>query len=111
AGWFIYDGWRLSKLIVVVREREDIWTPMGFYPSYRLDVYREKYDTHWPQGALSGAFVEPELTIEKERYILGNLWISDDDAGLPVRLAIETQFGDLDLLIQDWSSPSLPAPL
>lgn len=108
--WYIYDGWKISRLSIVIQEKEDVWTPLGFYPAYRMDVYREKLDSFWPQGALSGVLADPELIVTNENVFLGNVWVADDEVHTPVRLAIGTKLGDLDLLINGYEAPA-PEPL
>ncbi len=103
---FIYDGWKLSRLTVVVQEKEEIWTPIGFYSAYRMDVYREKFDSFWPQGALSGVLADPQLVLTDEKAFLGNAWVADDEFHTPIRLAIGTKLGDLDLIINQYTPPS-----
>ncbi|OIP32101.1 MAG: hypothetical protein AUK47_21180 [Deltaproteobacteria bacterium CG2_30_63_29] len=107
--WYLYDGWKISRLSVVIQQKEDVWTPLGFYPAYRMDVYREKLDSFWPQGALSGVLADPQLIVTNENAFLGNVWIADDELHIPVRLAIETKLGDLDLLINNYHAPSAGA--
>ncbi len=109
--WFIFDGWILSRLLVVVQAKEEVWTPLGFYSAYRLDLYREKLESHSPIGALAGVFVDPELTLESTATFIGNCWIADDPYRTPVRLAIATSVGDLDFILDTYQPPrALPNP-
>lgn len=109
--WIVYDGWVISRLTIVVGPREEVWTPIGFFDARRIDIYREKVESHWPHGALAGAYADPELSVTGERYFFGNVWISDDANRIPVRLAVETKVGDLDLRIEGYQPPAPLASL
>lgn len=115
--WVVYDGWKLNHIYLVVQpEVEEILTPLGIFPCVRVDMYREILESHQPLGAISGAFIDPELTVKDPRYFTGNLWITKDARRIPVQLALSTQrLGDIILKISRYRPPGggselLPTP-
>jgi hypothetical protein len=107
--WYIYDGWIISALTLVSQGPEEIWTPLGIYETTRFDLFREKFDSHWPQGALSGVYLDPELTVDTPKAFMGNVWVTRDQRRIPVRLALETKLGDVELSIRSYVPPAGPA--
>jgi hypothetical protein len=105
--WVVYDGWKLNHIYLVVQPgEEEILTPLGVFPCFRVDMYREILDSHDPLGAISGAFLDPEMTVRDARYFAGNLWITKDGRRLPAQLALSTQrLGDIILKINHHKPP------
>lgn len=99
--WFTFDGWTINRVTLHVAQTEDVWTPLGFFPCLKIEIYRERDDSVTPMGALSGVFVDPEMMVDVERYRLGTAWLAQDANKTPVRLSIITSLGEFDLLLQE----------
>ena len=104
--WTVFDGWTISQMTIVIQGSEEVWTPLGIFEAVRMDLYRQKFASAWPQGAFASVYTNPILVASGERYFVGRAWIADDDNRTPIRLTVETKLGDLDLLLQSYS----PAP-
>lgn len=98
---FTFDGWTLNRIGLEVIGEEDVWTPIGIFPCYKVRIMRERSEALLPQGALSGVFIDQSRTIYLESYELATAWLSKDKRRLPVRLAVKTGMGEFDLLLKD----------
>jgi hypothetical protein len=96
-----FDGWTINHITLNVAKTEEVWTPLGFYPCHKIEIYRERKDTVPPLGALSGVYVDPETMVDVERYRLGTAWLATDEKRTPVRLSIHTALGEFDLLLKE----------
>lgn len=85
--YFIYDGWRLYRLHATVAKREDVYTPIGWFKAYRIDFTRESLKTKRAKGS------SPILTVSKPAEPSGSLWVSRDENLIPIKVAINTQWG------------------
>lgn len=97
---YSFDGWTINKIDVKVVDAEDVWTPIGFFPCKKFEIWRERSQPITPRGALSGAFIDPARRIEVKSYHLASAWISDDEHRTPVRLVVSTGIGEFDLLLK-----------
>ena len=80
--YFIYDGWRLYRLHATVAKREDVYTPIGWFKTYRIDFTRESLKTKRAKGS------SPILTVSKPAEPSGSLWVSRDENFIPIKVAI-----------------------
>jgi len=108
--WYVYDGWKVNRVTMIVQEDEKVWTPLGFYECMRLDIYRETLLTYEPKGALAGLFIDGESAVKKPNYFAGNVWLTKDTRRLPVRMVLTTSLADVDMVISSYRPPAPPSP-
>lgn len=104
--WYEYDGWKLNRFTLIAQAAEEIWTPIGFFDTWRVDIYREVLNSHIPEGALAGVYNEPQLTTVDPRKFIGNVWLSSDERRIPVRMGISTTLGDIEILLTEYHPPT-----
>jgi hypothetical protein len=85
--YFVYDGWKLYRLDAQVKKREDIYTPVGWFKTYRIDFTRETLRTRKNKGQ------SPILTVSKPAKPSGSLWVSRDENLIPIKVQVQTQWG------------------
>lgn len=85
--YYIYDGWRLYKLEAHVVKKEDIYTPIGWFKTYKLDFTRSSLRTRHQKGE------SPIITVAQPAEPSGSLWISRDENLIPVKVAVSTEWG------------------
>lgn len=98
--WYSFDGWTINTIELRGLGNEDVWTPNGFYNCKKFEVWRERSDAIAPQGALSGAYIDPARKVHVKSYLLATAWIANDANHTPVRLTVSTGIGDFDLMIE-----------
>jgi len=101
--YFVFDGWKLSKLHVSVVGREKAWTPLKYYDSIKVDVDREIMNVRWknPRKKHEGA----RVSARKKRYYFATIHLSDDAERVPVRLFITSKLGDSDFKLIKYIAP------
>lgn len=85
--YYVYDGWRLYKLEARVMKKEDVYTPTGWFKTYKIDFTRTSLRTRRNKGA------SPIITVSKPAEPSGSLWVSRDENLIPVKVAVHTQWG------------------
>lgn len=105
--YYIYDGWKLSRLIAHVTEHEPYITEEDSWDAARISITREVLSSHaylpWAEPV---AALPPVYTIEEGPYEVGVGWISLDDARIPLGLEIAVgALGRLRLTIEQYHPP------
>ncbi|MFW5968620.1 MAG: DUF3108 domain-containing protein [Persicimonas sp.] len=90
--YYVYDGWKLSRVNLEVVAEEDVLTPMGWFKSYRLSFVRQVLDSK-RKKASDDSFEDPELKMRTPRDKSGHLWLSRDENRLPIKVSLDTKFG------------------
>ena len=98
--FYVYDGWKLYRLDATVAKLEDVYTPLGWFKTYRIDFQRETLRTKRKKGG------SPLLTVSNPAEPSGSLWISRDENLIPVKVAIATQWGLGEALLMKYKLPS-----
>ncbi len=99
--YFIYDGWKLYRLRARVVKKEDVYSPIGWFKSYRIDFTREALNTKRTKGA------GPILSVSKPEEPSGSLWVSRDENLIPVKVSVNTQWGVGEALLIKYKLPSM----
>ncbi|MEM1347373.1 MAG: DUF3108 domain-containing protein, partial [Myxococcota bacterium] len=86
--YYIYDGWKLSRLDANVVGVEDVYTPMGWHRTWRIDLSREILNSR--KNKKTGA---PVLAVRTPAKPTGSLWLSQDDRRLPVKITMNSLHG------------------
>lgn len=101
--YYIYDGWKLSRLTVKVVRREKAWTPLKEYAAIRVDVEREILHSRWTGTSQKrGA---PTFTQAEKPYYFSTLHLSDDANRTPVKIFLTSQKADAELRLVDHKPP------
>jgi hypothetical protein len=107
--YYIYDGWKLSRLKVKVVGKEKAWTPLKEYPAIKLDVEREILNSAWTGTKKKRG--EPTLSGREKPYYFASIYLSDDDARVPVKIFVTSSKADSELKLVEYKAPgAAPAP-
>ncbi len=96
--YYVYDGWKLSRVDLEVLGKEDVYTPMGWFKGLKISFVREVMVSR-RQKADDGTTKEPLLKIKSPRDKTGFLWLSRDENRLPIKVSIGTKFGTSEALL------------
>lgn len=96
--YYVYDGWKLSRVDLEVLAKEDVYTPMGWFKGLKISFVREVMVSR-RQKDDDGAAIEPLLKIKSPRDKTGFLWLSRDENRLPIKVSIGTKFGTSEALL------------
>lgn len=104
--YFVYDGWKLSRLTARVTQHLDVYTPIGFIPSAELSFTREVLSSSpalpWADTYYT---LPPVYVVTDGPQDLGVGWFSLDERCLPVGTEIETPLGRLRVLVDGHQPP------
>jgi hypothetical protein len=90
--YYIYDGWVLSRLDLEVVDREDVYTPMGWFKAWKVNFSREIMGTR--AGPMrNNVRTEPIVRIREPARHTGSFWVSRDENHIPIKVAINTFLG------------------
>ncbi len=81
--FWVWDGWKLSRVSATVGKIERIWTPLGTYRAHRLDITRTRLHHSGP------------TTYQKKRETreIGQMWLAVDPGHLPVAMDFDAPVG------------------
>jgi hypothetical protein len=96
--YYIYDGWKLSRVEMKVLGKEDVYTPMGWFKTWKISFGREVLKSHRQKGD-NGKPIKPLLRVKTPDKHAGHLYLSRDENRLPVKVAIGTKFGTSEALL------------
>ena len=97
--FFVYDGWKLSRIRGKVAGKEDIYTPMGWFKTWRIDFERDVMHSRRNRGQ------EPTLRVKAPSKLGATMWVSRDENRVPVKMRIKTAFGQGEALILKFKIP------
>jgi hypothetical protein len=90
--YYIYDGWKLSRVDMKVVAKTDVYTPMGWFKGWKISFVREVLKSHRQKGD-NGKPVKPLLRVKTPDKHSGHLYLSRDENRLPIKVSIDTKFG------------------
>lgn len=96
--YYIYDGWKLSRVHLEVVGKEDVYTPMGWFKTWKLKFRREVVRTQ-KKSDKNGNPVMPHIRIHEPNEHNGHFYLSRDENLLPVKLTMKTSFGMSEALL------------
>ncbi|MFP4600385.1 MAG: DUF3108 domain-containing protein [Persicimonas sp.] len=96
--YYVYDGWKLSRVDLEVLGKEDVYTPMGWFKGLKIRFVREVMVSR-RQKDDDGATIKPLLKMKSPRDKTGFLWLSRDENRLPIKVSIGTKFGTSEALL------------
>lgn len=95
--FYVYDGWLVSHITIKVVAREDVLTPMGWFKTWRVDFVRDIVTTHVAvenAAHRATAPTTPAVRVKEAARHSGSFWLTRDENRLPVRVRVNTMFGD-----------------
>ncbi len=96
--YYIYDGWKLSRVEMEVVGKEDVYTPMGWFKGWKISFTRKVLmSRHRKNG--KGKPRKPLLRVKTPDKHSGHLYLSRDENRLPIKVAIGTKFGTSEALL------------
>ena len=101
--YYIYDGWKLSRLKVKVVGKEKVWTALKEYEAIKVDIERTILNSSWPKGEKSKS--DPKLSNRDKPYYFSTVYFSDDDQRVPVRIFVTTKKADSELKLVKYVAP------
>jgi len=90
--YFVYDGWKFSRVDMKVEAREDVFTPMGWFKGWKIKFTRQVMNTQRQRDKQKQP-IAPTLTMRTPNEYSGHLWVSRDANRLPIKVTIDSQFG------------------
>lgn len=90
--YYIYDGWKFSRVDMKVEGKEDVYTPMGWFKSWKIRFIRQVMNTRRKRDKKKQP-LPPKLSMKTPNDHSGHLWVSRDANRLPIKVAIDSQFG------------------
>lgn len=96
--YYIYDGWKLSRVEMKVVGKEDVYTPMGWFKGWKISFAREVLKSHRQKGD-NGKPIKPLLRVKTPDKHAGHLFLSRDENRLPIKVSIDTKFGTSEALL------------
>lgn len=103
--YYVYDGWKLSRLDLKVAAEESVYTPMGWHKAWKLDFSRAILSSrHNRKGK---RHLEPKLKERKAPEPTGSIWIGNDDRRLPIKIAMTSLYGVGEVLLVSYNRPEV----
>jgi len=92
--YYVYDGWKITHLELRVVGEEALYTPAGWFQSWKLAYDRHIVKTSLRTKSDADSTGNP-VTVSRKTTAehSGHLWLSRDENHLPLRLTIGTSYG------------------
>jgi hypothetical protein len=105
--YYIYDGWKLSKLVVTVVGKETAWTPLKEYKTIKVDIERTILNSRWKgKKGTKGNRGAPKLSNREKPYYFSSIYFSDDALHIPVKVFVTSQKADSELKLVKYVAPT-----
>jgi len=102
--FYVYDGWKLSRLHIKVVGREKAWTQLKTFDAVKLDIEREVLTSRWNGTAKKR--LAPALQVQQASYYFATIHLTDDEARMPVRVFVTSKMGDSDFKLIKYVEPT-----
>lgn len=90
--YYVYDGWKFSRIDMKVEGKEDVYTPMGWFKGWKILFVRQVMASQNQKNERSEP-ITPQLTMKNPKDRSGYVWVSRDENRLPIKVSINTEFG------------------
>jgi hypothetical protein len=90
--YYVYDGWKFSRVDMKVEAKEDVYTPMGWFKAWKISFIRQVMTAKRQRNDKKQP-LPPELVMKTPNDHTGHVWLSRDENRLPIKVAIDSQFG------------------
>ncbi|GEM_PF-1807081 len=101
--YYLYDGWKLSRIQGKVVGKEDVYTSIGWFKTWRIDFTREVLRSKSKKKG-----TPPLLKVHQAAKPTGSLFISRDENLIPVSIRIDTKWGSTETTLMKYKLP-IPA--
>lgn len=85
--YFVWDGKRERLISVEVKNKERVWTPVGWFDAMKLKITTR----------ITGGFISKKVLDRPAKT--GHAWIALDEARTPVKLTTPTKLGDAEAIL------------
>ncbi len=99
--FYVYDGWKISRVHMSVVGKEDLYTPAGWFKAWKFKFVRKIVDSK-PQKK-NGELVSPNMKLKESNEHDGHFWLSRDENHLPLRVTIGTSFGSGEAILMKYN--------
>jgi hypothetical protein len=105
ADYFIYDGWKLSRVGLHVVGEESVLTPLGWVKAWKIalerEILRSAFDLGDGKDKEKNKMVvrPPILKITTPAKPTGTLWLSQDARRLPAKLFMDAGYGSGEVML------------
>jgi hypothetical protein len=101
--FYIYDGWKLSRIDITYLKRESLYIQMGWFNTWKLKFVRHIVSS----GKISQKKPNQTFSIDmkKKAKHSGHIWLSRDQRHIPVQLRIGTKFGNIEVVLTRYNPP------
>ena len=104
--YYIYDGWKLSRLTVRVEAHEFYATPTDVFPAARMAIRREVLESEplfpWSESV---APLPPYFYDAEPGYGVGMGWVTTDEHRIPLAFEIRTTLGLVRMVLSEHHRP------
>jgi hypothetical protein len=101
--YYVYDGWKLSRVGLHVIGEERVLTPMGWFKAWKMEIEREvlrsAFDMAKPREGERAEEKPPILKTLTPGEHVGWIWLSQDEHRLPVKIYMEAPIGSGEILL------------
>lgn len=93
--FYVYDGWYISDIRLKVVGKEDLYTPAGWFKTWKFEFVRKivQPNGHKGDGDKKDGPVAPVMKVTTPSKHAGHFWLSRDENHLPLRVTINTGWG------------------
>lgn len=105
--YFVFDGWKLSRLTAVVVRNGTSYCALGDLPSAEVELSREILASEpMLPYAVSGAELPPVYLEEEPMKKVGRAWFGTDERRIPIAIEVVTSLGPLGVRIERAQTPN-----
>lgn len=105
--YFVFDGWKLSRLTAVVVRNGTSYCALGELPSAEVDLSREILASEpMLPYAVRGAELPPVYLEEEPMKKVGRAWFGTDERRIPIAIEVVTSLGPLGVRIERAQTPN-----
>jgi hypothetical protein len=105
--YFVFDGWKLSRLRVEVEQETQVLTGIGYLRAAQVSLYREVVTSDEPLPWADQAVRLPPvyLPVEPGRRV-GRAWFGLDASRIPIGIELTTSIGPVSVMLQRYEPPT-----
>ncbi len=106
--FYIYDGWKISEIHIDVVGKEDLYTPAGWFKTWKFKYVRKIVHPMKPASAANSegeSAIEPVMHVRERSRHSGHFWLSRDANHLPLRVTIRSGFGYGEAVLMKYRNP------
>ncbi len=105
--YYVYDGWKISKLYLKVVGEDRVLTPMGWHTATKIDFQREIITTRRRTDDKDRPIAPKQRVLDPAKPT-GSLWLTADERRIPVKIAMTSTHGLGEVILAKYT-PADPA--